>query len=427
MITAQAVSPSGPLPEQTIRETLTTGLSGQYRGAKLLVLVPDETRTFPLPRLFRLLVDTLAEARQLDFMVALGTHPPPDEAALNRLFGITQQERTTTYRHIGISCHAWDNPAGLASLGVMEKDEIHSLSGEDWHTSLPERVEVQLNKAVLEYDQVIILGPVFPHEIVGMSGGAKYLFPGISGAEMIHATHWLGALRGVMDTIGFKDTPVRRMIAAAAARLKTPLTLIACVVAADDLVGVFVGDLQEAWDAAAELSIEHNVIWSDQPYPRVLSCAPAMYGELWTAAKAMYKLEPVVAPGGELILYAPHLDTISQVHGSTILEIGYHTLAYFLNDWQRFKDYPLAVLAHSTHLRGTGSVENGVEKARIQVTLASKIPAEVCARLNLGYRNPAELNPRDFQHREQDGVLYVPHAGEVLYRLSGKGGVKSLS
>jgi nickel-dependent lactate racemase len=217
------------------------------------------------------------------------------------------------------------------------------------------------------------------------------------------------------------------MIAAAAARLKTPLTLIACVVAADDLVGVFVGDLQEAWDAAAELSIEHNVIWSDQPYPRVLSCAPAMYGELWTAAKAMYKLEPVVAPGGELILYAPHLDTVSQVHGSTILEIGYHTLAYFLNDWQRFKDYPLAVLAHSTHLRGAGVLENGIEKPRIQVTLASKIPAEVCARLNLGYRNPAELNPRDFQHREQDGVLYVPHAGEVLYRLSGKGGVKSLS
>ena len=82
-----------------------------------------------------------------------------------------------------------------------------------------------------------------------------------------------------------------------------------------------------------------------------------MYDELWTAAKAMYKLEPAVADGGEVVIYAPHLDTVSHVHGKYIYEVGYHILPYFLNDWERFKHIPLGVLAHSTHVRGSGVME----------------------------------------------------------------------
>lgn len=417
MIYAQATATTGTLDEERVRQTLTAGLEGRFKGQKVLVLIPDHTRSLPLPLLFRLTVEVLHDARQLDFMVALGTHPPLSEEQLQRLVGITAGERSTTYRRIGLFNHAWDNPAALTTLGVMAQDEIQQLAGANWHPSLPDEVEIRINKAALDYDHLLILGPTFPHEVVGFSGGAKYLFPGISGPEMINATHWLGALAQVVGTIGIKETPVRAMIHAAVRRLPTPVTLAALVVAGHDLVSVFVGDLFEAWSLAADLSARHNVIWCATPYQRVLSCAPTMYEELWTAAKAMYKLEPAVASGGEVIIYAPHLEVVSYVHGRYIYEIGYHILPYFLQDWDRFKHIPLGVLAHSTHVRGSGVMENGVEKPNVKVTLASKISAGECARLNLGYLDPASIDVTAWQNREDEGILYVPRAGEVLYRL----------
>jgi len=417
MIYAQATATTGALDEERVRQTLTAGLEGRFKGQKVLVLIPDHTRSLPLPLLFRLTVEILHDTRQLDFMVALGTHPPLSEEQLQRLVGITAGERSTTYRHIGLFNHAWDNPAALTTLGVMAQEEIKQLAGANWHPSLPDEVEIRINKAALDYDHLLILGPTFPHEVVGFSGGAKYLFPGISGPEMINATHWLGALAQVMGTIGIKETPVRAMIHAAVRRLATPVTLAALVVAGHDLVSVFVGDLFEAWSLAADLSAQHNVIWCATPYQRVLSCAPTMYEELWTAAKAMYKLEPAVASGGEVIIYAPHLEVVSYVHGRYIYEIGYHILPYFLQDWDRFKHIPLGVLAHSTHVRGSGVMENGVEQPNVKVTLASKISAGECARLNLGYLDPASIDVTAWQNREAEGILYVPRAGEVLYRL----------
>ena len=168
-----------------------------------------------------------------------------------------------------------------------------------------------------------------------------------------------------------------------------------------------------------ELSSQRHVRWVDRPFDRVLSVAPPMYDELWTAGKAMYKLEPALAEGGELIIYAPHLDTVSHVHGRWILEIGYHVLPYFLEQWDRFSHVPLGVLAHSTHVRGDGAMVDGVERPRATVTLASKIPKETCDALALGYRDPATIDPADFQGREDEGILYVPKAGETLFKLRG--------
>jgi nickel-dependent lactate racemase len=415
---SQKIAPQGKLlDEHEIFETLNIGLEGQFTHQKILVLIPDHTRSLPLPFLFRALAEILHNTSKLDFMVALGTHPPLSEESLNKLVGITGEERNTKYKNIGLLNHAWDNPSALAMLGVMEQDEVRAIAGERWHPSLPNQVPIQINKAALEYDHIIILGPTFPHEVVGFSGGAKYLFPGISGAEMINATHWLGALAGVVGTIGIKETPVRAMIHAAAQRLKTAITLIALTVDGHDLAGMFIGDMFEAWSAAADFSAQRHIHWCEEPYQRVLSCAPPMYDELWTGAKAMYKLEPAVAIGGEVVIFAPHLDVVSHVHGKYIYEVGYHILPYFLSDWDRFKNIPLGVLAHSTHLRGSGVMDGILEKPNVRVTLASKIPAEDCARLNLGYLDPATIKIEEWVNRESEGILYVPKAGEMLYRV----------
>jgi len=417
MIEAKAIAENGLLSQEAIRATLEKGLAQKFIGEKVLVLIPDHTRSLPLPFLFRSLVDILRNTKQLDFMVALGTHPPLNEENLNKLVGITAEKRTTIFKHIGLLNHEWNIPSALTSLGIIEQDEIKQIAGKNWHSSLPNEVNIRINKAALEYDHILILGPTFPHEVVGFSGGAKYLFPGISGADMINATHWLGALAGVVGTIGIKDTPVRTMIHAAAERLRTPVTLIALTVEGHELSGLFIGDHLSAWGEAADLSAQRHIRWVDKPFQRVLSCAPSMYDELWTGAKAMYKLEPAIALGGEVVIYAPHLDVVSHVHGKYIYNVGYHILPYFLNDWERFKNIPLGVLAHSTHLRGSGVMENGIEKPNVRVTLASKISAEDCAQLNLGYIDPLKISVDEWKDREDEGVLYVPKAGEILFRM----------
>ena len=263
-------------------------------------------------------------------------------------------------------------------------------------------VPVKLNKLILDYDQLIICGPVFPHEVVGFSGGNKYFFPGIGGPEIINFTHWLGAVMTNYKVIGSGYTPVRAVIDRAATFIDRPLACFGLVVTHEGLAGLYFGTPQEAWQAASALSAQKHIVYVDQPFKRVLSIMPEMYDDLWTAAKGMYKMEPAVADGGEVIIYAPHITEVSYTHGKLIDQIGYHCRDYFLKQWDKFKDYPGGVLAHSTHVKGLGTYDaaTGVETPRIHVTLATGIPEERCQRINLGYLDPETINLDEWQGRE---------------------------
>jgi nickel-dependent lactate racemase len=278
-------------------------------------------------------------------------------------------------------------------------------------------VAVEINRRLFDYDHVIIVGPVFPHEVVGFSGGNKYLFPGVGGPRILNFFHWLGAVITTPKVIGHKWTPVRRVVDRAAALVQVPKLCFAMVVEGKGLAGLFAGTPEAAWDAASDLSRELHIRCVDRPFHTILACAPPMYDELWTAGKCMYKLEPVLADGGELIIHAPHLSEISVTHGRLIAEVGYHCRDYFLRQWDRFKSYPWSVLAHSTHVHGLGTYEDGIERPRARVTLATRIPEAQCRAVNLGYRDPASVRIEDFAGREAEGILLVPKAGEILYRL----------
>jgi lactate racemase len=383
-------------------------------GKRLLFIIPDHSRTAPMDIMFRALYDILAErVQRLDFLIALGTHPPMTDDMINERVGISAQERTTRYAKARFFNHRWDDPAQLVTIGDISEDEVEQLSG----GLLRQRVEVTINRLILDYDLLIIVGPTFPHEVVGFSGGNKYLFPGIAGAEIIDMFHWLGALITSPVIIGSKYTPVREVVDRAAAMVPIERFCLSLVVKENDLAGLFAGPPEEAWSAAADLSDKLHIVYKDKPYRSVLARTPAMYDDLWTGAKCMYKLEPVVADGGELIIYAPHIDQVSVTHGAQIEEIGYHVRDYFLSQMDRFSHISGGVMAHSTHVKGLGTFENGVEKARIKVTLATKILLETCARINLGYRDPATIRVEEWQNREHEGFLYVPKAGEMLYRL----------
>ena len=401
--------------DEQIEDCLDQLIAGiQPDGKRLLLVVPDGTRSIPLGRFFRPLHDRLSgRAGSIDLMVALGTHAPmPEEAICDRL-GINVDERAKQYSDVRFHNHEWDNPRALTALGNIPAERIHALTNGLFAMDVP----VTVNRIVHEVDHIIIVGPVFPHEVVGFSGGNKYLFPGISGPEVLNFFHWLGAVITCPRIIGRPDTPVRAVIDDAASMIPTPVSAVCAVVDGSHLRSVHAGTVVESWRAAASVSGRVHIRLHDLPYRTVLACAPQMYDELWVGGKCMYKLEGVVADGGELIIYAPHIRHVSKVHGNAIGRIGYHVRDFFLKQWDRYESHPWGVLAHSTHVRGVGSFDNGIEHPRIQVTLATGIDPDTCARIGLGYRNPSEIAPAAWIALGNSDCLVVEHAGEVLHRL----------
>ena len=385
-----------------------------YRGKGILLIVPDGTRTAPVGLLFQALHEQIgAVAKRFDVMIALGTHQPMSEMAICERLEISEAQRRKTYPQVRFFNHAWNNPAALKNIGTISADEIRSLTGGLFAMEVP----VEINQMVFDYDQVIILGPVFPHEVVGFSGGNKYLFPGVAGPQILNFFHWLGAVVTNPMIIGNKWTPVRKVVDRAGAMVEVQKLCFCMVVEGKSLVGLFAGTPESAWDAASELSRQRHIIYKERPFRTILSCAPKMYDELWTGGKCMYKLEPVLADGGELIIYAPHITEVCVSHGKVILEVGYHCRDYFLKQWDKFKDYPWGVLAHSTHVYGLGTFEDGIESPRARVTLATGIPPATCKAINLGYRDPDTISLDDYANREAEGILLVPKAGEMLFQL----------
>lgn len=407
-------------PSLSLDETQVTALCAEafaqrsWEGKRVLAIIPDNTRTAPIEVMFRVVYRLLAKrVPRLDFLIALGTHPPLNDEGINQRLGLAAGELRTKYAKARVFNHQWQNPEQLQRLGSLAADEVAEIS----RGMMREPVEITVNKMIFDYDLLLIIGPTFPHEVVGFSGGNKYLFPGIAGGEIIDMFHWLGALITSPAIIGTKHTPVRKVVDKAAALVPIERMCLSLVVRGTALAGLYIGAPEEAWNAAADLSAQIHIVYKERPFARVLSCAPAMYNDMWVGGKCTYKLEPVVAEGGELIIYAPHIKEVSITHGAVIKRIGYHVRDYFIKQMDKFKDVPGGIMAHSTHVKGVGRFENGVEAPRMNVVLATQIPEEVCAQINLGYRDPHSIRSEEWQDREDEGVLFVPKAGEVLYRL----------
>ncbi|MCL5269292.1 MAG: lactate racemase domain-containing protein [bacterium] len=411
-----AAADSHELLDETQIESFVVRMAADpvFRRKRVLAIIPDDTRTAPVPLLFRLLNDHLRPRTiQLDWMIALGTHPPLPVDRIARLVGVGEEERERRWPGTRVMNHVWDLPGILTTLGTIPGAEAAGLTGGIIH----EDIVVLINDLILDYDLLLVVGPTFPHEVVGFSGGNKYFFPGISGGDMINFTHWLSAQCTIPRTIGFKDTPVRRVLDRAAALIPRRRRCLSLVVTKKGLAGMFYGAPEAAFDKAADLSATRHIVTTDRRYHTILAESPVMYDEIWTAGKCMYKLMSVVEKGGRLIIYAPHITGISRTHGEWMRKVGYHVKDYFLGQWERFAHVPGCILAHSAHVRGLGSYENGVERCDTDVVLATAIPEEECRAVNLGYMDPAMVDPGAYRAREDEGILFVPQAGEYLYRL----------
>lgn len=167
-----------PAVEEICRETLA---SVDLRGKRVLVLIPDHTRHAPIGLFFRVLYALLGKSAQcLDYLVATGTHRAMEEERLYRHVGITPDEHRNAFPNVHFLVHEHDNPAKLRTIGTIPASEIRALTGGLFDQDIP----VSINRAVLEYDHVIIVSPVVPHEAMGFAGGNKYFFPGVGGSTL---------------------------------------------------------------------------------------------------------------------------------------------------------------------------------------------------------------------------------------------------
>ena len=384
-------------------------------GERVLAIIPDKTRDDNTDLLFPIANQYLIErgVACFDALVAQGTHPPMTDAQKRLKIGLPEFAGR-------IFDHCWDRADEIVTLGELSVETVSALTG----GLIDHAVPVTINKLLGPgfYDTVLVFGATVPHEVAGFAGGAKYFFPGVAGPELTHTTHWLGALAGIENTIGQVETPTRKLIEAAVELVPARIISLNSVVSRGDdgkliTYALFTGDIKDAFRRAAAVSREVHIRYTGRKYKRVIALLDPHYDELWVGGKASYKLGAVVEDGGELIIFAPHLNKLSATHGALIEKYGYAPLESvrdMLGVSQELREN-LCIAAHLAHVAYAGRTDaDGNIVPRYRITMASGIDEQTCKRVNLGY-----LDYRTFDYRTTDpDTLIVNDAGRDLYKIS---------
>lgn len=426
MKTFSAENPSGTLTNEQLKNLVEQTI-GQFSNLKKVLLIhPDYSRHDFCDRLAPLLYEALLSKglKQLDTLNASGTHRAMSQEELCTKLNL----RPDSHPLLGTMYnHEFDDPAQLEIVGEIDADFVKSRTMGQLNFPLA----VKANKLIKNnYDLVIAINGTVPHEGTGFSGGTKIFFPGISGPEVTGLFHWAAVLIGIPEIIGKLENPAREVVDCGTELIfkalgDTQAVSFNMVYSEDekhDIVpkGLFTGvgleGFKAALTSAATLSAQIHIIYIDEAKDVVVQQMPQMYDEIWTAGKGSYKLQRpgVIAKGGEIIIYAPHIHCFhSNKRMDTLMrQIGYHGRDYVVNYCQRNPDFDKNVASHMINVRGIGQLINGVETFDFKVTLATAIPEEECLAVGLGYQNPNSLRKEDFQG---PGKLWISDGGQWLY------------
>ncbi|MGA9767530.1 MAG: lactate racemase domain-containing protein [Blastocatellia bacterium] len=408
------------LSREEMRAIVEAALDCVESGARVLAIIPDKTRDDNTDLLFPFAAQALASrgVAQFDALVAQGTHQPMSEAEKRSKTGA---DRAKLPGLGSIFDHNWDHAEELVTIGELSSERVRELTGGLIDRSILLRINRLLAPGL--YDTVLVFGATVPHEVAGFSGGAKYFFPGVSGPELTHVTHWLGALATIENIIGRVETPTRRMIEAAAEFVSARIISFNSVVTRDDdgrvrTHALFAGEVREALRRAAEISRKVHIKYTGRKYARVVALLDEHYDEMWVGGKASYKLGGIIEDGGELLIYAPHLRSISETHGRLIERFGYAPLEVVAEMVTGSAELTanLCVAAHLAHVSyASRKDDRGRIVPRYRITLASSIDEATCKRVNLAYMDYRQFRREDYE--ADPNTLIVERAGRDLYRV----------
>jgi len=416
----------GELTEVQLEEIVREGLNDFSSVKKVLLIHPDYTRTDFTDKLIPLIYQELKNKglKQIDSLNAGGTHRPMTEEEIRSKLGLPSQINFDNYYN-----HEYSNPQKLVTVGEIPA----SFVAEKTQGELSQSIPVVVNKLITEdYDLIITLSGTLPHEAAGYAGGLKVFFPGISGPQVIDLLHLAAVLIGIPQIIGTVDNSAREVINRGSSyifeQIKAPTISFNMVfeekehqvIAKGLYVGVGFDGFIEAYKQAAKASSQLHVIYLDEPLACAVQVIDKSYDEIWTAGKGSYKLQSpgVMAPGGEIIIYAPHINCFHSrpEMDLALRKIGYHCKDYVIKYLESNPEFSKNIAAHVINVRGAGSfdVNSGKEKFDFKVTLATGISKDICESVGLGYCNPDSIQRENFIG---PGKLWIENGGKYLFKI----------
>ncbi len=305
-------SPSTVIDEARGRyhvQALITQLSQRRQMRRVLLLPPDMTRLHSWAGFLTCeLYAQLHQHASVAILPAVGTHLPMSATELTHMFPRVPQSI--------FHAHDWRN--GVARIGEVPAALVHQLS----EGKLDFSIQVELDRLLVEgnWDAIISIGQLVPHEVIGIANHAKNVFIGVGGSDLINKSHWLGAVHGIERIMGRANTPVRAVLDYASERLARHLPIVYLLTVRaraeqGDLVtrGVYAGDDRACFERGAELCRQVNLDRLDRaPKKVVVYLDPLEYKSTWLGNKAVYRTRMAIADGGELIVLAPGVRTFGE-------------------------------------------------------------------------------------------------------------------
>jgi nickel-dependent lactate racemase len=301
MIYYKAISETTGLSSDDLKDGLFAALEKLGRREKVLAIPPDCTRFHSRAGELTTLIYDYYGKKLTDILPALGTHSQMDEKEIEHMFpGIPKD----LFR-----VHDWRKD--VVTVGTVPAEFVSEISGNALNFTWP----AQLNRLVINggHDLILSVGQVVPHEVIGMANYNKNLFVGTGGAEAINKSHYIGAVYGMERIMGRADNPVRRLLNYASEHFikGLPVVYVQTVVGRDatgKLVvnGLFIGDDEDVFLQAAELSLKVNFTILNKPLKKaIVYLDSSEFKSTWLGNKSIYRTRMAMADGGELIVIAP--------------------------------------------------------------------------------------------------------------------------
>jgi len=407
MIYFEAGGKQTELSHDDLKEGMNQALEKLGTKNRVLAIPPDITRFYSQAGLLTQFAWDYYGERLLDVLPALGTHAAMTPGEIERMFGTVP---ASLFR-----VHDWRND--VVTMGEVPAGYVESVSEGKVSYSWP----AQVNRLLLEgeHDLILSIGQVVPHEVIGMANYNKNIFVGTGGPEGINKSHFLGAAYGMERMMGRADTPVRRVLNYASDHFaaELPIVYVQTVIGRNEegklvVRGLFIGDDDECFLKASELSLQVNFQMLEQPLKKVIVyLEPEEFKSTWLGNKSIYRTRMAIADGGELIVLAPGLKEFGEDEeiDRLIRKYGYRTTPEILKAVEDNSDIEqnLSAAAHLIH----GSTEG-----RFSVTYCpGHISREEIESVNYKYADPSEMMKRYDPEKLIDGYNTMPDGEEIYY------------